>query len=773
MNLVLHLVQKDVRRSKWSLAFWLFVAALPVLWGLLDALLSGKDAHLHAVFLNLYFRSTWVQALLVILMAGILMRDELPASTTAFWLTRPISKGTLLSAKALLMGFFLVLLPILSQTFLLALQGATAGELAYAALELGFRLSESIVLAWVLASVLPQSWFLVAAALVFPLQWLAGWWILAWKTLNLQAPPPFRATALIVTDSIVVGALTLLFGAGLLFYQYQTRDTRRTVYMGLAALTLLYLVQPLWKWDLQKPSLPVEKADSISLSLGRHRVTRDAGGWGSPQPVMDYWGDVEINGRAPGEDIRVVGLSTSLGLPDGHTLKDEGYDLYANSNWIGQPDTQAVQRLLGPVKLLNPEKGWFPTTHLLTLDAQWYRRFFNRPVSYSADAYLVRVKYQVEGEIPLTPGAGFRQGSRSATILDAAPSTNGFEVNLQDQNLDLAFKRDPAVRRSVFITQDGVFYLLENKKRGEAFLPNRQSMNLSVDLHEAKQPIRLAKETVQFSPTPVAAGLKNPLDQDWLKDAVLVRVRMEPCAEFHKKLEVKAFSLAENDWPAQPYVPMAFTYGLGMPSIEAFTGNVADPNALPRIRGRRLESKGKTLLLDDFEHGDALNKLSAFWYALADTRKLGTVLTPLPFKPQPGGCPASPNFAAHIQGHWGKEQSPWPFAYLGCGFNLKYDYVDLSDFSAFRFYSKGDGRPYVLKVERASISDFGYEESGFTAPPDWTQITLPFSGFNQPPWAKQVPPGWQDVRQIEFSPDASIFSDEDFDLWVDQIELVK
>lgn len=52
-------------------------------------------------------------------------------------------------------------------------------------------------------------------------------------------------------------------------------------------------------------------------------------------------------------------------------------------------------------------------------------------------------------------------------------------------------------------------------------------------------------------------------------------------------------------------------------------------------------------------------------------------------------------------------------------------------------------------------------------------MTLPLSGFYQPGWAKPVPMGWADVRQFQFAPDAGVFSDDDFDLWVDNIELVK
>src|ERR1700689_4753601 len=98
MNLLVHIVKKDIRRFRLSLACGLFIAALPVLFGLLDALDGSRSVQLHAAFLNLYFRAPWALPLFVILMTAIVNGDENPVSTTAFWLTRPISPQMVLKA---------------------------------------------------------------------------------------------------------------------------------------------------------------------------------------------------------------------------------------------------------------------------------------------------------------------------------------------------------------------------------------------------------------------------------------------------------------------------------------------------------------------------------------------------------------------------------------------------------------------------------------------------------------------------------------------------
>ncbi|HTC21722.1 MAG TPA: hypothetical protein VK859_12785, partial [bacterium] len=349
MNLIRHMLKKDIRRFRLPITCGLLIAGLPVLLGILDVQLASKDIQLHALLLKLYFWAAWAQAFFVILMTGIARGEESPSSTTAFWMTRPISPGMVLKAKALFFGIFLVLVPLLSQSLLLALEGVTVRDIAYADLEMAFRLSESIALAWLLAAVTSNyGRFLIAAALVFPLQWLSGCWMLIWKTLYTQSATPFRATALIVSDSIVVAALTILGGAFLIIHQYRTRDTHRTVYSALAGLALLFLVQPLWKWNLQKPSIPRGAGESVSLSLGKYTVARRSGDWTSPKPVMEYWGDLEFAGRNPGDDIRVMGLSTTLVLPDGKTLQDEGFDIDPGYKWFNSPNPQTAQEALGP-----------------------------------------------------------------------------------------------------------------------------------------------------------------------------------------------------------------------------------------------------------------------------------------------------------------------------------------------------------------------------------------------------------------------------------------
>ncbi len=187
--------------------------------------------------------------------------------------------------------------------------------------------------------------------------------------------------------------------------------------------------------------------------------------------------------------------------------------------------------------------------------------------------------------------------------------------------------------------------------------------------------------------------------------------------------------------------------------------------------GQKLQSKGDRLLVDDFESGGTSNALGGTWMTDCDHNHLGTVLNPMPFQPTGGGVHGS-KFAAHIAGHYGKSIAPWPYAMLTGTLKASGGAVDLSGFKAVEFWAKGNGKTYSLILTRSAVRDYCNYRQDFKAPTEWTQVTLPFSGFKQPAWGRQVPFGLTDVLYLAFTPNAD-FNDEDFDLWVDDVTLVK
>lgn len=199
---------------------------------------------------------------------------------------------------------------------------------------------------------------------------------------------------------------------------------------------------------------------------------------------------------------------------------------------------------------------------------------------------------------------------------------------------------------------------------------------------------------------------------------------------------------------------------------------VLDSIPVTVVQGRKVEADGARLLVDDFEGGTPVNALGGAWTADFDQNKLGTTLSPSPFAPAAGGARGSEKFAAHIFGHFGKSMAPWPYAELTGTLNQAGAAADISGFKTLKFWAKGDGKEYSALLGRAAVRDYCNFRSDFMAPIPWTEVVLNLQDFKQPTWGRQIPLNLSDVLYIEFTPSAS-FSDEDFNLWVDDVVLGK
>lgn len=172
----------------------------------------------------------------------------------------------------------------------------------------------------------------------------------------------------------------------------------------------------------------------------------------------------------------------------------------------------------------------------------------------------------------------------------------------------------------------------------------------------------------------------------------------------------------------------------------------------------------KPLVLDDFEGDMAKNGVA--WYSGCDKGGLGSTISPDPFVAAKGGSKDSPGHCGHVKGHLGTSKDPWPWATL----SLKATDPDISAYSAISFWVKGDGKTYHLLMGRTAVKDYAHYYAEFTAPKDWTKVTLPLASFTQPAtWGEKVPMAWNDLEKYDFMP---VTNDEDFEFSIDDVTLL-
>ncbi len=186
--------------------------------------------------------------------------------------------------------------------------------------------------------------------------------------------------------------------------------------------------------------------------------------------------------------------------------------------------------------------------------------------------------------------------------------------------------------------------------------------------------------------------------------------------------------------------------------------------ALPPVRGKAIPFSGPTLLFADFE-GELTHALGGSWSPSFDKNGLGTVFNPDPAMWSDGGKQGR---SWHSWGHYGKSRAPWPFAALVASFPV----TDFEPVRSIRFWTKGNGKRYGVALQRSSVHDYAFPIALFQAPAEWTQVELALSDFKQPDWGQKIAAPFTDAIGLSFTPGPQ-FDDEDFDLWVDEVELVK
>lgn len=240
MSQAFHLLKKDLR-ALWLPLLLLYIVLLAQTAIMLRDPLT-YDPLSGFPMLQLLF------PLATLVTAAILVHQEPLVGTTAFWMTRPIRRGTLLLSKALFLLVFVVTPSTLANLGILLAYGMDSGPAGSA---LGASLPPLGVLltgAVLVASVTPSMPAYVTA-------WVCA--LLASLVLNtlLDQVIPARFMAVQTTVFLFLGAL-------LISHQYFTRRTRRTLiglgvaYFAVPFLSTLLMTGPWARVVAENPDVP-------------------------------------------------------------------------------------------------------------------------------------------------------------------------------------------------------------------------------------------------------------------------------------------------------------------------------------------------------------------------------------------------------------------------------------------------------------------------------------------------------------------------------------
>jgi ABC-type transport system involved in multi-copper enzyme maturation permease subunit len=576
MNIVTHILKKDIRRERVLLAVWLLLLVLQFV--LIGSSINPGDLLMQAVYRVLSVLVPLFQALVLIVVIPHMIQEEPLVGTTAFWFTRPISRGTLLKSKTLFALLVLALPPLVAEIIVLAANGATGHDLCLAAPEIVMEQLAFIVCVAILAVITPNfGRFAVLGAVVLVAMIL----LLYGVQLSRLYFRPERyidpATRFSLTKSRgVAGEVLMIVVAGtLIAHQYLTRKTTRTIAGAVIGVALVLTAQSFWPWDFLKPKPlpgndPNFDAGALKVSLIGKITTSDVVTLrGQEAPSKNIMARVQMVGIPKGYVVQDQGVDPHLVLPGGTALDmipaGAKLSLYAGN----QPDNDALESALGGTPIVNAHGYSFNNNgdeiSLFTLDSNTYNKYAAVPLKFSARVDFIAFKYVLTAEMPLAKGSRYDHGSEHVVITDVLNEPGGVDILLRERNLNLLFdiknnRRDRGL----------VVYLLLNKKRGEA-VAVKQYSSTSFNVQTGLSSQRLVNRPVRLSFGPVQnrTEMAPPLTPEWLADATLERLELTPVAEFSKELTVDKLMMN----------------GAG-PSLgrEHYQQTGADPDALAKIK---------------------------------------------------------------------------------------------------------------------------------------------------------------------------------------------
>jgi len=563
MNIITHVLKKDVIRLKYLMLVWLLLIIVQLALGIFSPKLAAEAFELQMLMPLLMRMIGFLQGLMMVIVIPLIIQNDSVVGTTAFWYTRPILRKDLLLSKSLAMLTVLVLPLLAAELFVLAANGASGYHLALAVPEVVIEKLAFTTPFIVLAAVTPKlSRYALVGVIVFAiavvimiLMFVAG---MVFPVIRQIANSKIYETASLEASYATAKYLyTIIIGALLISYQFMTRRTARTAMLFVAAWIVMWTGTLFWNFDFLKESAAVEssaiKVEGISLGFdSQHMMVSDQLQYNKNNPrEKSISTRSAISGLPDGQFTILERMGDAkMEYPDGSLLKSEYISTMKRQGYYSEKFIAPIQEALGDVKLVNPFNEKFSYTEVFSLRGTDLHKYKDKTGTYSARAKLNIYKYNIVSNVPLGNGMKGAFGAEQVVVYDVLERDNAVSVILHEKKINLLFDRRIKkvsrvdLSRNMYSEYSHV-YLLVNKERQEAFLPEPTMSNIQANAMDALGPRRVNTKTKVFDFTDVNSRNSDlpKMDKEWLAGAELVRMNAVLTGTAEVDFKVEDFSL--------------------------------------------------------------------------------------------------------------------------------------------------------------------------------------------------------------------------------------
>ena len=520
MNLIWHMVRKDLRRLAWPVAGWLAFMLGATLWA---RLASWSGPVLDEAKAGIWMRTTGslggvaglVALGLLVVLVGVHGQEDRVVGSISFWSTRPISGGRLLGAKVVAALLLFVLAPLVLLGPVWWASGVSGGEWlrvagCFAGMQVALVLGALTIAALtedlgqqVLGSVI---WFGLVLAVGVLVMWLEH---------RAETPLGLETTHWRVGGALTWGAALIALG-----WQYRARRTAMSFLVLATGLVWPVAVQRWWPWDWSGPG-PVRAAEVAAVPLELKSPTKPV----DRDLPAALWIEMPI-GNTDGEwwvPLRATGL---LRWADGATIR---LTLERSQEW----GDQTAMHVAGSVSSGGTVR-WVMSTHYREGPGERVR---SGAVTFSGRMTIGRMRPRVLCQMPLQAGARAESGSLTMRIM-GWQENSGTTLLVEERDAPWWLVGRPPVSptywgRDSYLVGDGSPGIVQA-------LRYRDLGAMEVN------GLRLSMRALDIPPAPTIAG-NGAARAGRREGATLWRLRFEPVAECEREISQLALRVVGEE----------------------------------------------------------------------------------------------------------------------------------------------------------------------------------------------------------------------------------
>ena len=544
------IIRTDLRRLQGPLIAWIGVLIADVFLTIASAA-SALNSRTEVLINFPTALLTLVEMLMVGLLVSWIIHDEPLGGNDPFWMTRPIKRGALLTAKLALAGVVLLLVPIAGDVIEMVWFGASPRDVLLAAPVVALSEARWLVLLLTIAVLTPTlTRFVVTIAAC-----VAGFVTVFGVTLGVLAKLGPKATHYDgpvlpdLTSGIVLTVLLMAAALGVIVYQFRNRRRDRAILVGVAGCFAAALITSVWPWRFAAatPDPGAWAHDAARTPAILEPVPRDANSDTPPYPATIVVARIRLDGAPNEYSTQSVDIRSQLDFPDGKRLENIQHYNRAIRRPSTDPTSDRLMRLqavLGDVRVA-PEDGDHHDSLPIVLDVRGadYERYGGQAGHLTASLTIHLDRLRVVGLLPLTAGAVLRNGGDRFEITSVRRRADRCEVLMRQLRVTPLWV--PALPRNFqfVLRNSGHREAIEgdNRMAPTAAFSQAGFFGWSVDKH----PVGLSvwAPGLTFPTSRISPDSTVRLDAVWLDGAELVVIESAYAGRVTRSLTVDGFRM--------------------------------------------------------------------------------------------------------------------------------------------------------------------------------------------------------------------------------------